>query len=221
MTSKRGEPPRLPALRGDRFLGKRVEKGTADGPCEAIVSSGNELEKGTAGERPRAPREPDRPAACYAKVMHPLVIDDTDAITKLLEGVRRIAVLGIKTEAQADQPAFYVPQFLVEMDFDVVPVPVYYPEAKTILGRPVYRKLADVPPPRIDLVNVFRRSQDLAPHLDDILAANPRAVWLQQQIRDDAFAEKLAQAGITVVQDRCLMVELRVRAALRRQQAGQ
>ena len=154
--------------------------------------------------------------------MHPLVIDDNESITKLLEGVRRIAVLGIKTEAQADQPAFYVPKFLVDMGFDVVPVPVYYPDVTTILGRPVYRKVSDVPPPRVDLVNVFRRSKDLAPHLDDILAANPRAVWLQQQIRDDAFAEKLAQAGITVVQDRCLMVELRVRAALlRRQQADQ
>lgn len=149
--------------------------------------------------------------------MHPLIIDDTDSITKLLEGTRRIAVLGIKTAAQADQPAFYVPKYLAEAGFEIVPVPVYYPEATTILGRPVYRKVADVPvPPPIDLVNVFRRSQDLPPHLDDLLLAKPRAVWLQQQIRDDAFAEKLAQAGITVVQDRCLMVELRLRAALRR-----
>lgn len=154
--------------------------------------------------------------------MHPLVIDDFDPITKLLESTKRIAVLGIKTEAQADQPAFYVPQFLAEMGFDVVPVPVYYPDVTTILGAPVYRKVADVPvPPPIDMVNVFRRSKDLAPHLDDLLAAKPRSVWLQQQIRDDAFAEKLAEAGITVVQDRCLMVELRLREALRRQRASQ
>lgn len=149
--------------------------------------------------------------------MHPLIIDDAGAITKLLADTKRIAVLGIKTEAQADQPAFYVPKFLADAGFDVVPVPVYYPDVTMILGRPVYRRVADVPvPPPIDLVNVFRRSQDLAPHLDDLLAAKPRAVWLQQQIRDDAFAEKLAAAGITVVQDRCLMVELRLRAALRR-----
>lgn len=152
--------------------------------------------------------------------MHPLVIDDFDAITKLLEATKRIAVLGIKTEAQADQPAFYVPKFLAEMGFDLVPVPVYYPDVTTILARPVYRKVALVPPPRIDLVDVFRKSNDLAAHLDDILAAKPRAVWLQQQIRDDAFAQKLAEAGITVVQDRCLMVELRLRAALRRQGRG-
>jgi uncharacterized protein len=141
------------------------------------------------------------------------IIDDFDAITALLEGTRRIAVLGIKTEAQADQPAFYVPKFLVDMGFDVVPVPVYYPAATEILGLHVYRRIVDVPPP-VDLVNVFRRSKDLASHLDDLLAAKPRAVWLQQQIRDDAFAERLAAEGITVVQDRCLMVELRLRAAL-------
>jgi predicted CoA-binding protein len=151
--------------------------------------------------------------------MHPLVIDDFDSITKLIEGTRRVAVLGIKTEAQAEQPAFYVPRFLVEQGFDVVPVPVYYPDVTTILERPVYRKVSDVPPP-IDLVNVFRRSRDLKAHLDDLLAAKPRAVWLQQQIRDDAFAERLAEAGITVVQDRCLLVEIRLRAALRQQRPG-
>jgi hypothetical protein len=65
-----------------------------------------------------------------------------------------------------------------------------------------------VPPP-IDVVDVFRRPQDLPAHLDDILAAKPAAVWLQSGIRNDAFAGELARAGIAVVQDRCLMVEHR------------
>ncbi len=142
--------------------------------------------------------------------MHPLVVDDRESIDKLLRETRRIAVLGIKTEAQSGQPAFDVPEWLAEAGYDVVPVPVYYPEAKEILGRPVYRRLADVPG-SIDLVDVFRRPSDLGPHLEDILAAKPKAVWLQSGIRDDAFAEKLAEAGITVVQDRCLMVEARMR----------
>jgi uncharacterized protein len=147
-----------------------------------------------------------------------MIIDDIDSITSLLSSVRRIAVLGIKTEADAYQPAFYVPKYLVDMGFDVVPVPVYYPDATEILGRKVYRRVADVPqPPPIDMVNVFRRSKDLMPHLDDILAAKPKSVWMQQGIQDDAFAEKLSAAGITVVQDRCLMVELKVREAIRRQ----
>jgi len=136
-----------------------------------------------------------------------LIEDDRD-IAALLSGVRRIAVLGIKTEAQANQPAFYVPEYLVEAGLDVVPVPVYYPEVTQILGRPVFRTLVDVPGP-IDLVDVFRRPRDLAGHLDDILGKRPRAVWLQLGIRDDRFAQALVQAGIDVVQDRCLMVDHR------------
>lgn len=142
--------------------------------------------------------------------MHPNVIDSAEAITELLAGTKRIAVLGIKTEAQSDQAAFYVPKYCADAGFDIVPVPVYYPEVTTILGRPVVRRLVDVQPPA-DMINVFRRSKDLAAHLDDILAAHPKSVWLQQGIKDNAFAEKLASVGIKVVQDRCLMVDLRSR----------
>ena len=139
-----------------------------------------------------------------------MIIDDAPSIERLLRATKRIAVLGIKTEAQSSQPAFYVPQFLVERGYDVVPVPVYYPDVTEILGQKVHRKLVDVPGD-VDMVDVFRRPQDLAPHLDDILAKKPKSVWLQSGIRDDAFAEKLADSGITVVQDRCLMVEVRLR----------
>jgi hypothetical protein len=72
----------------------------------------------------------------------------------------------------------------------------------------VYRSLAAIPGD-VDMVNMFRRPKDLAPHLDDILAKKPRSVWLQLGIRDDAFAARLTAAGIDVVQDRCLLVELR------------
>jgi predicted CoA-binding protein len=140
------------------------------------------------------------------------LIEDEAGIAALIARTRRIAVLGIKTEAQATQPAFYVPKYLLDAGLDIVPVPVYYPDATTILGRPVYRRLVDVPGP-VDLVDVFRRPQDLAPHLDDILAAHPRAVWLQSGIRNDTFAQRLADAGIDVVQDRCLMVDHRRHAA--------
>lgn len=129
------------------------------------------------------------------------------AIRDLLRSVKRIAVLGIKTEAQAGQPSIEVPRYLVNAGFDVIPVPVYYPEATTILERPVYRKLAEIPG-EVDLVDVFRRPQDLPAHVEDILAKRPRAVWFQSGIRHDAVAEQLAAAGIIVVQDRCLMVDL-------------
>jgi predicted CoA-binding protein len=136
------------------------------------------------------------------------LIDSRREVRELIAHTRRIAVLGIKTEKQASEPAFYVGEYLVSAGFDVVPVPVYYPDVREILGQPVYRRLVDVPG-EIDLVNVFRRSEDIPGHLEDVLAKRPKAVWLQSGIRNDEVAAKLARAGIKVVQDRCLMVEHR------------
>ena len=136
------------------------------------------------------------------------LITNTTEIRSLLNETRTIAVLGIKTEAQAGQPAFYVPNYLHSAGFHIIPVPVYYPQANRILGQPVFRRLVDIPI-EIDLVNVFRRSQDIPPHVEDILAKMPKAVWLQSGIRNDAAAEMLARAGIKVVQDRCIMVDHR------------
>lgn len=136
------------------------------------------------------------------------ILATRDELRYLLNTTRTIAVLGIKTEAQSGQPAFYVPRYLQNAGFQIIPVPVYYPDATRILGEQVYRRLLDIPID-IDLVNVFRRSQDVPPHVEDILAKKPKAVWLQSGIRNDAAAEILAKAGIKVVQDRCLMVDHR------------
>lgn len=129
-------------------------------------------------------------------------------IKDLLARTVRVAVLGIKTEAQSFQPAFYVPQYLAVAGLDVIPVPVYYPNVTEILGQKVYRKLMDVPG-EIDLVDVFRRSEDINAHVEDIIAKHPHAVWFQSGIRNDAAAELMARAGIKVVQNRCLMVDHR------------
>jgi predicted CoA-binding protein len=136
------------------------------------------------------------------------ILTTSREIRDLLNATRTIAVLGIKTEAQSSEPAFYVPRYLQRAGFQIIPVPVYYPEVTRILDEPVFRRLADIPID-IDLVNVFRRSQDVPPHVDDILAKMPKAVWLQSGIRNDAAAETLAKAGIKVVQDHCLMVDHR------------
>lgn len=141
------------------------------------------------------------------------LLEDDLAIASLLRQVRRIAVLGIKI-ARTAQPAFYVPQYLQRVGYEILPVPVYHPEVTEILGIPIVRRVAEVPPP-VDLVNVFRRPPDIDAHLDDILSARPRAVWFQSGIRNDAAAERLARAGVDVVQDRCLMVEIQ-RLAIRR-----
>lgn len=135
-------------------------------------------------------------------------LETEDAVRALVKRIHRVAVLGIKTEAQSDQPAFYVPEYLASVGLEVIPVPVYYPEVKEILGKPVYRRLVDIPG-ELDLVDIFRRPKDLEGHLEDILAKAPKAVWFQAGIRSDAIADRLAAAGIDVVQDRCLMVDHR------------
>ena len=136
------------------------------------------------------------------------IIEDEEGIAGVVRQSRRIAVLGIKTEDQRDQPAFYVADYLVQAGLDVVPVPVYYPEVETILGKPVFRKLVDIPG-ELDLVDVFRRPADVAGHLEDMIAKKPKAVWMQLGITNDAVAQKLVAAGIDVVQNRCLLVDHR------------
>ena len=136
------------------------------------------------------------------------LVESDAAIGELLRDAKRVAVLGVKTEAQADQAAFYVAKYVQEHGAEVIPVPVYYPEATEILGRKVYRKVADVPG-SVDIVDVFRRPTDIPAHLSDLIAKKPRAVWFQLGIRNDDAAEELARAGIQVVQDRCLLVEWR------------
>ena len=133
------------------------------------------------------------------------LIEDDAGIARVLAGTQRIAVLGVKIEAS--QPANYVPAYAQRIGLQVVPVPVYYPDATEILGEKVFRKVSDVPGD-VDMVNVFRRPKDIPAHLDDIIAKKPKVVWFQLGIRNDEAAERLAREGIDVVQDRCLMVEL-------------
>jgi hypothetical protein len=90
---------------------------------------------------------------------------------------------------------------------EVIPVPVYYPDVKEILGLPVERDLQRLRD--IDVVVVFRRSPDVAEHVPALLALRPKCVWLQSGIRDDDAAQTLADAGIAVVQNKCFMVEHR------------
>ena len=136
-----------------------------------------------------------------------LLIEENVAAQQALLDSKRVAILGIKPEEHAMQPAYYVAEYLHKNGYDVIPVPVYYPDCREILGKPVYRKLTEVGP--VDMVVVFRKPNDIPPHVDDIIAAKPKYVWFQLGIRNEAAAEKLAQAGIGVIQDKCTMVEHR------------
>lgn len=134
-----------------------------------------------------------------------LLISD-EQVRTLLARVKRVAVIGIKPR-EAGGPAYGVPAAMQAAGYEIVPVPVYYPEVTQILGAPVHRTLATVDAP-IDMVQLFRRPEDVDKHVEDILAAKPMAVWMQLGIRNDAAAERFARAGMLVVQDRCVQREL-------------
>ena len=136
------------------------------------------------------------------------IVDSDARVAEVLRRAKRLAVLGIKPESHSSAPAHYVPSYLQRAGYDVVPVPVYYPDVSEILGEPVYRTVSEIPGD-IDMVVVFRKSKDVTAHIDDIIAKKPDAVWMQLGIRNDEAAERFAEAGIDVVQDRCTMIEHR------------
>lgn len=129
------------------------------------------------------------------------------AVKPILETARTIAVLGVS--ANADKPAHYVPLYAAERGYRVIPVNPLL-TGQTLFGEAVRSSLAEVGE-AVDIVDMFRRSELLPDHLEDILAMNPRSklVWLQLGIRNDDFAQKLLEAGIEVVQDRCLLADHR------------
>lgn len=136
------------------------------------------------------------------------LVESEEGVRRILEETSRVAVLGIKPESRGGQPAHYVARYLQDVGYEVVPVPVYYPEVTEILGEPVYREVNAVPG-EVDMVDVFRRAKDIPPHVDDLIAKKPKVVWFQLGIRNDEAAERLARAGIRVVQDRCTMADHR------------
>jgi predicted CoA-binding protein len=126
-------------------------------------------------------------------------------LRELLRSVKSIAVLGIK--GGADDDAFRVPAYMQEHGYRIVPIS---PKLDTVLGERVLRSLAELRG-GVDLIDVFRAPQHIPAHTEEILALSPRprAVWLQLGITHPESAARLEAAGITVVQDLCLMVEHR------------
>jgi len=132
------------------------------------------------------------------------LVEDVETALEILRTARTIAVLGMRGEDHSHRPAFYVPAYLHRAGYEIFPIPVHPPTPASILGRPVYSHVADVPPP-IDVVLVFRRPADIPSHVEDLVAAAPGTVWFQSGIRHPESAQRLATAGIRVVQNRCAM----------------
>jgi predicted CoA-binding protein len=135
------------------------------------------------------------------------LVDDDAGLTRVLRESRTVAVLGAK--AHPSEPAHYVPAYLARVGYRVLPVNPTL-TGTTILGERVLPTLADLPDP-VDVIDVFRRPEYLPGHANEILALpwRPAVVWFQLGIRNDVAAERLARAGIRVVQDRCMMPEHR------------
>ena len=134
---------------------------------------------------------------------HSHLVESTDEIHAILRRSRRIAVLGIKPESRWDRPAHYVAAYTQEAGFEVIPVPVYYPEVTEILGQPVFRRLVDVPGD-IDIVNVFRRSEDTPPIADEAVKVGAKAIWLQSGIASEDAAARAKAGGLVAVMDACI-----------------
>jgi predicted CoA-binding protein len=123
----------------------------------------------------------------------------------LLEAARTVAVVGIKDRESED--AFRIPQYLQRAGYRIVPV---NPKLASVLNEPCKKSLAEVDQP-VDIVNLFRASEHVPAHVDEILAMKPlpRVVWMQLGIHHGPSAQRLRDAGIEVVQDRCIMVDHR------------
>lgn len=133
--------------------------------------------------------------------------EPTDAqLAAIVRAMRVIAVLGMKDDSRAGEPALEIPRMLVARGFEVIPV---NPTIERALGRKGFARLADVDVP-FDLLDVFRRSDRIPEIADEVLALpperRPTVVWLQSGIRHHAAAARLRAEGITVVQDECLGV---------------
>jgi hypothetical protein len=137
---------------------------------------------------------------------HPNLIESEVELAEIVRAAHTVAVLGMRDETHAETAAYRIPVMLRERGLRVIPI---NPKIASALGEPSLRGVAGLTE-AVDILDVFRRPEFIAAHADEILAlpapVRPKVVWLQSGIRDDAAAEKLAAAGIRVVQDACLGV---------------
>ena len=133
------------------------------------------------------------------------ILSETKDIKRVLNESKTVAVLGAHTNES--KAAYYVPRYLDANGYDVQPVnPVF--AGQTLFGKNVAENLQALDT-QIDVVDVFRRSEALDEHVEDILAMNPKpkVVWFQLGIKNDVVAKTLSDAGIDVIQDRCMLAD--------------
>ena len=124
-------------------------------------------------------------------------------IFDILRKYKTVAVIGMSKNPEKD--AYMIPLVLKNSGYKVIPV---NPTADEILGEKSYKRLADVPGD-VDIVNVFRPSEDVPNYVADVVSKKPKVFWEQLGIHNEAAEEKIASAGVKIVYDRCMKIELR------------
>jgi len=129
------------------------------------------------------------------------LINDPSIIKRMLDECRVIAVVGLSSNR--NRPSYGVARYLQQKGYRIIPV---NPNEATVLGEKAYPALAEVPE-KIDLVDIFRRSEEAGSHVDDAIRLNVKAVWLQEGVIDHLAARRALEAGLMVVMDRCILKE--------------
>lgn len=132
--------------------------------------------------------------------------DDSAVITRLLKESKTIAVVGLSQSPI--RPSYGVSAYMQMHGYRIVPV---NPGVKEVLGERAYAALADVPE-KIDIVNIFRRSELVPEVVDAAIPLKPQAIWMQEGVVHEAAAAKARKAGILVFMDRCILKEHKARA---------
>lgn len=129
----------------------------------------------------------------------------SDVISEMLKSARTIAVIGLSGDRM--RPAYDVSEYMQSQGYRIIPV---HPTADEVLGEKAYRSLRDIPE-KVDLVDVFRRSDAVPEIVDEVIALKIPALWLQETVVHKEAAERARQAGVKVVMDLCILKEHRKR----------
>ncbi len=130
-------------------------------------------------------------------------LSEAEQITDLLRSAKTIAVVGIS--ANPMRPSYGVAAYMQSHGFRIIPV---NPEIDSVLGEKAYPSLLDVPD-QIDIVDIFRRSENVPPIVDQAIEKGVRAIWMQETVVHEQAAQKARDKGIVVIMDRCILKEHR------------
>jgi uncharacterized protein len=128
-------------------------------------------------------------------------MDDSDTIRRILQRFRVIAVVGLS--AQWHRPSFFAAKYLQEHGYRIIPV---NPTYDTILGEKCYKRLSDIPD-KVEVVDCFRKSSEIAAIADEAIAIGAKVLWMQLGVENAAARQKAEAAGLEVIENRCMKIE--------------